>query len=148
MDVATGAPGAPLREQLRAVPGPPRARRRRLPADPAERVRAMRDAELAGDPADMLTFAGDVILLVKDLAVDPRVRTADKLLAGLGLVYLASPVRLVPSRPALGRLDDLGVAALAARHLLAAAGYDVIHELWRGSEEGLALVLTLAGVQE
>jgi uncharacterized membrane protein YkvA (DUF1232 family) len=108
----------------------------------------MRDAELAGDPADMLTFAGDVILLVKDLAVDPRVRTADKLLAGLGLVYLASPVRLVPSRPALGRLDDLGVAALAARHLLAAAGYDVIHELWRGSEEGLALVLTLAGVQE
>lgn len=32
-----------------------------------------------------------------------------------------------------------GVAAVALRRLLGAAGYDVIYELWRGSNEGLAL---------
>lgn len=143
MDITTGVAGA-----VPAVHGLPRARRRPVPADPAARVQAMRDAERTGDPAGMLTFAGDVILLMKDLVVDPRVHGGDKLLAGLGVVYLVSPVHLVPSRPGLGFLDDLGVVALAARHLLAAAGYDVIRELWRGSEEGLALVLTLASVQE
>jgi hypothetical protein len=36
----------------------------------------------------------------------------------------------------------LGVALLAVRWLIRQAGYAVIHELWRGSDEGLALVMT------
>lgn len=97
----------------------------------------------------MLRFAVDVILLLKDLAVDPRVPREDKLVAGAAAAYLVSPVDLVPGViPALGQLDDLAVGVLATRRLLIGAGYDVIYGLWRGSEEGLALLLTLSGVQE
>jgi hypothetical protein len=43
-------------------------------------------------------------------------------------------------------LDDLGVAIWALRRLLRAAGPDVLRDLWRGDDEGLALVLSAAGI--
>ncbi|MGH8910381.1 MAG: YkvA family protein [Egibacteraceae bacterium] len=86
---------------------------------------------------------------MKDLATHPRVPWSAKLLAGLAAAYLVSPVDLVPDFiPVIGQLDDLGVALLAVRWLIRQAGFAVIYESWRGSDEGLALVLTLAGVEE
>lgn len=110
----------------------------------------MRDAESAtgssGSP--LLHFGRDVILLLKDLATDSRVPRQDKIVAGLAAAYLVMPVDVVPDKlPVVGQFDDLSVAAYALRRLLAAAGYEVIYELWRGSDEGLALVLTLGGVE-
>lgn len=70
-------------------------------------------------------------------------------MAGLAVAYLLSPVDLVPDTvPVLGQLDDLGVVAYAVTTLVDAAGADLVRAIWRGSPEGLALVLTLAGVQE
>ena len=134
------------------VPGPPRGRRKRLAAgDVLRRVQAAREAEEGHGlgPVALLQVAWDVILLLKDLAVDPRVPRSAKLLAGLAVAYLLAPVDLVPDAiPVLGQADDLGVVVLAVRRLLHQAGFAVIYELWRGSDEGLALVLTLAGVEE
>lgn len=131
------------------VPGPPRGRRRAVLGGVVQRVAAMRTAEQAGGgPRDVLSLGRDVILLLKDLAADSRVARRDKLVAALGAAYLASPIDLLPDAvPVLGQLDDLAVAVLVLRRLLGAAGYDVLYDLWRGSDEGLALVLTLAGVQ-
>jgi uncharacterized membrane protein YkvA (DUF1232 family) len=133
------------------VPGPPRGRRRQAVGETWQRIQSMRDAEAAkgGTRSPLLRFARDVILLVKDLVKDPRVPRRRKVAAAIALAYVLSPVDLVPDKiPTFGLVDDLGVATVALRRLLAAAGYDVIYELWRGSDEGLALVLTLGGVQE
>lgn len=133
------------------VPGPPRGRRRRIVGDVLRRVNEMREAEAeSGSPmAALLRVAADVALLLKDLATDPRVPGRAKLVAGVAAAYLVSPVDLVPDWIlGLGQADDIAVAVMAFRMLLNEAGYDVIYELWRGSDEGLALVLTLAGVQE
>ena len=133
------------------VPGPPRGRRGRDSLGSVRRrVQAMREAETeGGGTAALLRLLGDVILLLKDLATDPRVPRADKIVAGLAAGYLVSPVDLIPDwLLGIGQADDLAVIALAFRRLLNGAGYDLIYELWRGSDEGLALVLTLAGVQE
>ncbi len=46
------------------------------------------------------------------------------------------------------QVGDLSVALLAVRWLIRQAGFAMIYELWRGSDEGLALVLTSAGVEE
>jgi len=122
-----------------------------LRADLAARARRMRDAEAARDASEVFGFARDVILLVGDVAADPRTPRGEKLLAGLGLLWLVTPRARVSAEPGLGLLEDLGVlglAAMVARRLLGAAGYGVVRERWRGSDEGLALVLTLAGVQE
>jgi len=132
------------------VPGPPRGRRRRIVGDVVRRVQTMRDAETGGlSLSVLLGLLRDVILLLKDLAVDPRVPRSAKLVAGVAAAYLVSPLDLVPDFvPVLGQADDFTVVALALRQLVNAAGFDVIYDLWRGSDEGLALVLTLAGVQE
>lgn len=134
----------------RAVPGPPRGRRRRGLAGVRDRIEWMRALESAPtEPAAVLRLVADVILLLKDLVVDPRVPPRAKLQAGFAVVYLVSPLDLVPDIvPVLGQLDDLGIAALAVRRLIGAAGYEVVYDLWRGSNEGLALVLSLAGVEQ
>lgn len=137
--------------RLFAVPGPPRGRRRAAVGGILARVQSMRDAEQAqGTPGwPLLRFSRDVILLMKDLARDPRVPRQDKVVTALAVAYLAWPIDLVPDKmPVVGLVDDLSVAAMALRRLLSGAGYEVIYELWRGSDEGLALVLTLGGVNE
>ena len=133
---------------------PPSGRRRHVVGDVLARVEAMRARETAAGrtPAqmagDLLGLARDVILLLKDLAVDPRVPRREKVLAALAVAYLVSPLDLIPDIiPVIGQADDLGVAVLAVGRLLRVAGYDVIYEKWRGTDEGLALLLTLAGVQ-
>ena len=133
-----------------SVPGPPRGRRRDTLGDALRRVQAMRDAEKEGNAAlSLLRVLGDVVLLLKDLATDPRVPRGDKIIAGLAAAYLVTPVDLVPDWiPLFGQADDLTVVMLALRRLLQGAGYDVIYEVWRGTDEGLALVLTLAGVEK
>jgi uncharacterized membrane protein YkvA (DUF1232 family) len=131
------------------VPGPPHGRRPSIDGSAATRAQVMRQAEQRPRPLTVLEFARDVILLVKDLAVDPRVPRVDKVIALAAVVYLVSPIDLVPDAiPVVGQIEDVGVAALAVRRLLTGAGYDVIYELWRGSDEGFSLLLTLAGVQE
>ena len=141
-------------EEQPLVPGPPRGQRRERGAvgDVLRRIEAARAAESEGSPASaavgLLRVAGDAILLLKDTASDPRVPRRTKVLVALAAVYLVSPLDLVPDViGVVGQLDDLAVAVLAVRRLLRDAGYDVIYDLWRGSDEGLALVLTLAGVQ-
>jgi uncharacterized membrane protein YkvA (DUF1232 family) len=117
------------------------------------RIAMMREAEeLAGGPlastASLLRLLRDVILLVKDLAADPRVPRRDKVVAAVAAGYVVVPVDLVPGWvPVLGWLDDAVALWIALRRLLGAAGFDVIYEQWRGTDEGLATVLTLAGVE-
>jgi uncharacterized membrane protein YkvA (DUF1232 family) len=139
-----------MAEMTPAVPGPPRGRRRESLGEAWRRVQTMREAETGGNAVGaLLRIVGDVVLLLKDLATDPRVPRADKMVAGLAAAYLVSPVDIVPDwLPGIGQADDIAIIMLAFRRLLTGAGYDVIYELWRGTDEGLALVLTLAGVQE
>lgn len=133
-----------------AVPGPPHGRRREAGGGLWQRVQSMREAEEAwGTPGwPLLRFARDVIMLIVDLVRDPRVSVQDKVVAALAVGYLAWSVDVIPDRiPILGLVDDLSILVVAVRRLIAGAGYAVIYELWRGSDEGLALVLTLGGVQ-
>ncbi|HSK97024.1 MAG TPA: DUF1232 domain-containing protein [Euzebyales bacterium] len=108
-------------------------------ADAAERT--------LSDPVAALVFVKDVALLLKDCALDARVPRQVKWVLGVVALYLLSPVDLVPDViPILGQLDDLGLALWALRRLLQAAGPAVVHDLWRGSDDGLALVLSVAGM--
>lgn len=100
-----------------------------------------------GNPVAALTFVKDAALLLKDCALDPRVSRVDKWVLGAVAVYLVSPVDLVPDLiPVLGQLDDLGLTLWALRRLLQAAGPAVVTDLWRGSDDGLQLVLGAAGM--
>jgi len=89
----------------------------------------------------------DVVRLVKRLAGDGSLPRGVRVRLVLLLVYLASPVDLVPDvLPVIGYADDAVVVALVLRSVVRAAGPDALTRHWPGSAAGLALVRRLAGL--
>ncbi len=86
--------------------------------------------------------------LLRALAADPRVPVHAKVITGGALLYAALPVG-----PRLGRLPGTPVALsgllallFAGRHLIAAAGYELVRERWTGTDAGFGLLIVFAGV--
>lgn len=90
-------------------------------------------------------FVPDCLVLVRRLLSDPRVPRRRKLLLWGLLLYLASPVDLVPDFiPVAGQLDDAIVVALALR-LLVRGGSGLVAEHWPGPSASRDLILRMAG---
>ena len=88
----------------------------------------------------------DLVALCRGLVSDPRVPLGSKLLVGGALVWVLSPIDLVPEFiPLLGPLDDVIVVGLVLRHLIKRAGVEVVQEHWRGDPLVLRTALRLAG---
>ena len=82
-----------------------------------------------------------IIGLLGRLLVDRRVPGGSKLLVAGVVLYVLSPLDLVPDfLGLLGLTDDIFLVALALRRLVASAGEDAVRDSWRGSEEGLDLL--------
>jgi uncharacterized membrane protein YkvA (DUF1232 family) len=90
----------------------------------------------------LVRFVPDCLVLFRRLAADRRIRRRHRVLLALAVVYLASPIDLVPDFiPVIGLLDDALLVAILMRTLLRAAGRDVLAELWPGPERSLELLL-------
>ncbi|MEI4272566.1 YkvA family protein [Klenkia sp. LSe6-5] len=96
---------------------------------------------------EALRLLPDVVRLVKRLAADPSLPRGVRIRLGLLLVYLASPLDLVPDVvPVIGYADDAVVVALVLRSVVRTAGPGALDRHWPGSDTGLQLVRRLAGV--
>ena len=90
----------------------------------------------------------DLVALCRGLVSDPRVPLGSKLLVGGALVWVLSPIDLVPEFiPLLGPLDDVIVVGLVLRHLIKRAGVEVVQEHWRGDPLVLRTALRVAGMR-
>ncbi|MCU1551929.1 MAG: hypothetical protein JWR36_2489 [Glaciihabitans sp.] len=98
---------------------------------------------------DLLRLAPDVARLLKRLASDRSVPLAVRIMLLALLVYLLSPIDLIPDFiPVLGYADDALVVAIALRFATRRAGTAAIQQHWPGTPEGLAALLRLAGLTE
>jgi uncharacterized membrane protein YkvA (DUF1232 family) len=89
-------------------------------------------------------FLPDCVVLVRRLLGDPAVPRKSKLLLGGLVVYLASPIDLVPDFvPVAGQLDDALLVVLVLRSVLRRAGAGKLREHWPGPERSLAVLLRL-----
>ncbi|TFB86854.1 DUF1232 domain-containing protein [Cryobacterium algoricola] len=96
---------------------------------------------------DLLRLAPDVVRLLKRLATDRTVSIGVRIWLGVLLVYLVSPIDLIPDFiPVLGYADDALVVAIALRFAVQRAGRDAVEHHWPGTPEGLAAILRLAGL--
>jgi membrane-associated phospholipid phosphatase/uncharacterized membrane protein YkvA (DUF1232 family) len=87
----------------------------------------------------------DLIVLFKRLLADRRVPRRAKVVLALGLAYVLSPIDLIPDFiPVAGVLDDAVIVGLTLRVTLAAAGADLVSELWPGPPESLRVVVALS----
>jgi uncharacterized membrane protein YkvA (DUF1232 family) len=94
---------------------------------------------------DALRMVPDVLRLVRRLASDNSMPRGLRIRLLLLLVYLASPIDLIPDFiPVLGYADDLIIIALVLRSVTRTAGTEALARHWPGSPEGLSLVTRLA----
>nr|WP_231369061.1 DUF1232 domain-containing protein [Frigoribacterium sp. CG_9.8] len=96
---------------------------------------------------ELLRLVPDVARLLRRLASDPAVPVGVRIWLGVLLVYLISPIDLIPDFiPVLGYADDALVVVIALRFATRRAGSSAIERHWPGTAVGLAAVLRLAGL--
>jgi uncharacterized membrane protein YkvA (DUF1232 family) len=102
----------------------------------------------AGRRTDARALAGfvpDCAVLFKRLLGDPRVPRPKKALLAVAMLYLASPIDLVPDFiPIAGQLDDALLVAIVLRSVLRASGEPLLREHWPGPERSLQAIRRLA----
>lgn len=96
---------------------------------------------------EIATLVPNLVLLFRDLLRDRRVPRGAKIWLALGVLWIASPVDLLPEfLPVVGPLDDAVVAALVLRHLARRAGAEVVTEHWGGDPRTLERILSVAAL--
>ena len=84
----------------------------------------------------------DCVVLARGLLGDREVPARCKVALAALVVYLASPIDLVPDfLPVVGVLDDAILVALTLRWIMRTAGPHRVTRHWRGTPRGLQLVL-------
>lgn len=96
----------------------------------------------------LMSLVRDVPSFIKlfgRLATDPRVSKLDKAIVAAVLVYLVSPVDLVPDWvvPVVGQIEDVYLLALALSRLVNNAGVDVLMDHWDGDVASLEAALSV-----
>jgi uncharacterized membrane protein YkvA (DUF1232 family) len=90
---------------------------------------------------ELAALIPNLIALFRGLVKDPRVPRSSKAWLWFAVVWLVSPVDLIPEFiPIAGPLDDAIVAALVIRFVLKRTDRSVIEEHWRGSASALTLL--------
>ena len=86
------------------------------------------------------------VKLLTRLMRDSRVSMRRKAFIGAVLIYVISPIDLIPDFViGIGRLDDLVLVSLAVDHLMSGTDEEVVREHWDGTEDGLDLVRSVFG---
>jgi len=99
--------------------------------------------------SDEMRLLPDTLRLVRRLAADGTIPRRTRWLVWLLVLYLASPLDLVPDfLPAIGFADDAIITAFVLRHVIRRAGPDKLQEHWPGSPDGLKTLTRLLRLPE
>ena len=98
--------------------------------------------------SEALRLLPDLVRLLRRLAGDRSVPRAVRVRLWLLLGYLAIPIDLVPDFvPVLGYADDAIIVSLVLRSVVRRAGASAIRSHWPGTDDGLAALGRLTGLQ-
>lgn len=95
---------------------------------------------------ELIRIVPDLVRLVRGLIGDRTVPSGARLaLVGL-LIWLLSPIDLIPEFiPVLGPLDDVIVAVIVLRYVRRKVGLDELRRRWPGTPEGFAQLSGILG---
>ena len=92
---------------------------------------------------ELAALIPNLVVLFRGLLRDPRVPRSSKLWLWFAVVWVVSPIDLIPEFiPVVGPLDDAIVAALVLRHVLKRTDRSVLAEYWRGDPATLDTILS------
>ena len=94
-----------------------------------------------GEMIDYLLLLPDFVALMVRLARDNRVQSTQKLMIGGIILYVISPIDIIPDFiPVLGLVDDLLLVVYGLNALLNEIDPEIVREHWSGEDD---LLLTL-----
>jgi uncharacterized membrane protein YkvA (DUF1232 family) len=94
-----------------------------------------------------LMFLPNMVMLLGRLLRDARVPGAEKALFLAAIVYVVSPLDLIPDVfPFIGQVDDIYVVALTLLRLLNRTNAAVLREHWSGGGDIVALADSIANM--
>lgn len=94
-----------------------------------------------------LMFLPNMVVLLGKLLKDARVPVAEKALFLGAVVYVISPIDLIPDVfPFIGQVDDIYLVALTLLRLINRSDEHVVRENWRGGGDIVGLANLIAGI--
>ncbi|MGH9824856.1 MAG: YkvA family protein [Blastocatellia bacterium] len=98
---------------------------------------------------EFLLFIPNLLRLLVSLLRDDRISKADKAILAATIIYVISPIDIIPDFiPFIGQVDDIYLMAIAIIRLLNRAESKVVMEHWKGDIDIKALVNNIARVAE
>ncbi len=95
---------------------------------------------------DLVAVVPDVLRLVRNLLADGSVPIGVRVALGGLLVWLVSPIDLIPEFiPVLGPLDDVVVAVVVLRYVARRLGIAELRRRWPGADAGFDLLARILG---
>ncbi len=116
-----------------------------ISADEARPVKRKREAK--GRMRNFLMFLPNMVVLLGRLLKDARVPTAEKALFLAAIVYVISPIDLIPDIfPFIGQVDDIYVVALSLLRLVNRTDEEVVRRHWTGGGDIVSLADSIATI--
>jgi uncharacterized membrane protein YkvA (DUF1232 family) len=107
------------------------------------------DGELKSRMSGFLLFIPNMVRLLVALLRDDRVSRADKAILAGTIVYVISPIDIIPDFiPFIGQVDDAYLLAISILRLLNRADRSVVLEHWKGDLDIKQLVTSIAQIAE
>ena len=102
-------------------------------------------SNLKGRMRNFLMFLPNLAAMLARLIKDTRVPTAEKALFVGAIIYVISPLDLIPDvLPFIGQVDDIYVVALTLLRLLNKTDPTVLRQHWHGGGDIVALAKSIA----
>ncbi len=104
-------------------------------------------SELKTRLKSFLMFLPNLLVLLARLVKDSRVPTAEKALLLGAVIYVISPLDLIPDVfPFIGQVDDLYVVALVVLRLINRTDESIVRQHWPGGGDIVSLANSIASV--
>jgi len=96
---------------------------------------------------ELIMLLPNFLKLLYRLINDDRVPSQNKIILGVVIAYVLSPIDIIPDFiPLLGQLDDLLAVALVLKGMFDAAGKEVVLEHWDGPEGLIDIINSILNV--
>ena len=111
------------------------------------RLQRNEKSEIKARLKSLLMFLPNMVVLLARLVKDRRVPTAEKALLVAAIIYVISPLDLIPDVfPFIGQVDDLYVVALVVLRLINRTDESVVRAHWPGGGDIVALANSIASI--
>ncbi|HVF48363.1 MAG TPA: YkvA family protein [Pyrinomonadaceae bacterium] len=114
---------------------------------PVTKLKRRERSEMKDRMRGFLMFLPNLVMLLGRLLKDARVPTAEKALFVAAIVYVISPLDLIPDIfPFIGQVDDLYVVALTLLRLINRTDAGIVRQHWSGGGDIAKLADSIADI--